>query len=137
MDGRRIRLMACVEWMMAALAVVAIAALTSGPVQRMIGPRLGAALAHTVDHPVGIPPRAILVPVMLLLDGREIRRGDLHSRLEELLANDGAAGPLHVSRARSGDRHTRPYNVSGTRFYVVCERSEPNGQFKVAGIYLP
>ena len=48
-----------------------------------------------------------------------------------------ADGPPYVTRAQFGDRHTRAYNVSGSRFYVVCERTEANGPMKIAGIFVP
>jgi hypothetical protein len=87
--------------------------------------------------PPGVPSGATLVPVMLLLDGREVRQGDLHTRLDTVLPLRLAEGPPIVSSAQFGDRHTRAYRVNGTRVYIVCERMEPEGQMKVAGIYLP
>ena len=87
--------------------------------------------------PPGVPAGATSVPVMLLLDGREIRHGDLHSRLDQVLPSKLADGPPLVSAGEFGDRHTRAYIADGIRFYVVCERREANGPMRVAGIYLP
>jgi hypothetical protein len=74
---------------------------------------------------------------MLLRDGREIRLGDLRTRLDELLPPKLADDPPVISTAQFGERHTRAYRLNTTKVYIVCERMEPNGQMKVAGIYLP
>jgi hypothetical protein len=137
-EDRRIRGASLFEWLAAAFAVLGLLWVFSVPVQRMLGPRVEAAIGAPNQHtPSGVPAGATLVPVMLLLDGREIRQGDLHTRLEEILPARLAEGPAHLSDGQFGNRHTRAYALNGTKFYVVCERTEPNGQMKVAGIYLP
>lgn len=138
MDERPLRVGSFFEWLVAAIAVSALIWVLSVPVQRLIGPRVDAAL---VDVPTGLPPGvpagATSVPIMMLLDGREIRTGDLHTRLNALLPEKLADGPAHVSTGEFGDRHTRAYTVGGTRFYVVCERLEKSGPMRIAGVYLP
>ena len=125
------------EWVAAALAVVGLVWIISGPVQRMLGPRVDASLIEHKALPPGVPAGATVVPVMLLPDGRELRQGDSHTRLEEVLPTRLADGTPHVSEGQFGPRYTRTYAMSGTKFYVVCEKDEPNGSMKVAGIYLP
>ena len=125
------------EWVAAALAVVGLVWIISGPVQRMLGPRVEALLVEQTDLPPGVPADATVVPVMLLPDGRELRQGDPHARLEEVLPTRLAASPPHLSEGQFGPRYTRTYALSGTTFFVVCEKTEPNGPMKVAGIYLP
>lgn len=128
------------EWVAAALAVFGLVWLISVPVQRTFGPRVEAAIADlNADNPMppGVPAGATGVPVILLHDGREIRLGDLRARLNSLLSDETADGPPHVSTGSFGERHTRAYIVDGIRLYVVCERLEPGGQMKVAGLYLP
>lgn len=138
MDERRVRVGSFFEWLVAATGVVALIWVLSVPLQRLIGPRVDAAL---VDVPSGLPPGvpagATNVPVMMLLDGREIRTGDLRTRLNALLPEKLADGPAHLSTGEFGERHTRAYLVDGTRFYVVCERLEKGGPVRVAGVYLP
>src|SRR5687767_5517669 len=108
------------------------------PVQRILGPRVDAALVEApTGLPPGVPAGASNVPVMMLLDGREIRHGDLHSRLETLLPPKSAEGPAHVSTNEFGERHTRAYAINSTRFYVVCERLERGGPMRISGIYVP
>ena len=137
MEERRFRIApSLLEWLAAALAVVGLVWIISGPVQRMLGPRVEASLVDQKDLPPGVPAGATVVPVMLLPDGRELRQGDVHARLEEVLPTRLAGAP-HVSEGAFGARHTRTYTFAGTKFYVVCERTEQNGQMKVSGIYLP
>lgn len=126
------------EWLVAAAGVLALIWVLSVPVQRVLGPRVDAAPVDVSSSlPPGVPAGATAVPVMILLDGREIRAGDLHTRLDTLLPDAVADGPAHVSRGEFGERHTRAYLVDGTRFYVVCERVQRNGPVRVAGVYLP
>jgi hypothetical protein len=136
-EERRLRIApSLLEWLAAALAVVGLVWIISGPVQRMLGPRVEASLVDQKSLPPGVPAGATVVPVMLLSDGRELRQGDVHARLEELLPTRLASTP-HVSEGLFGARHTRMYTLAGAKFYVVCEKTEPNGQMKVSGIYLP
>ncbi len=140
MDARRSGISSLFEWAAAALCVLALIWMVSVPAQRLLGPNVQAANADAESGtatPRGIPAGATIVPVMLLLDGREIRQGNLHSKLDEILPAKYADGPAERSQAQFGERHTRRYVVNGVKFYVVCERSEPNGQMKVTGIYLP
>lgn len=140
MEERRIRIGSLIEWMTAVIGVVVVLWIMSVPIQRFLGPRLHAAIAEAdlaQDTPPGVPAGATNVPVMLLLDGREIREGDLHTKLEGLLPAKYADGPPHVSHAAFGDRQTRAYVVNGAKFYVVCEHTEPNGPMKIVGIYVP
>jgi hypothetical protein len=140
-EERRLRLSSLAEWAAAALCVVVLGWVLSVPVQRVVGKRVHAALVDVGmeynDTPPGVPAGSTVVPVMLLLDGREIRHGELRAKVDELLPERFATRPPKISAARFGPRHTREYVVDGVRFFVVCEPMEPNGQMKVAGIYLP
>lgn len=138
MDERRLRVGSLFEWVLATLAVGSLVWVISVPVQRIIGPRVEAALVDSANVlPPGVPAGATSVPLMLLLDGREIRQGDLRTRLTSLLPDSAAEGPAHVSTGDFGERHTRAYLVDGIRFLVVWERVERGGPMRVTGIYLP
>jgi hypothetical protein len=131
---------AVAEWLAAAAVVGLVLWIVSVPIQRAVGPRLQAAMADAglvQDTPPGVPSGAMLVPVMLLLDGREVRQGDLRTHLDTILPPKFAEGPPVVSSASYGERHARGYRINGTKIFVVCERAEPNGPMRVAGIYLP
>ena len=138
MEERRLRLGSLVEWLIAAAAAAGVIWLLSVPVQRILGPRVEASLVDAPPPlPPGIPAGATSVPIMLLLDGREIRHGELHTRLLQLLPEALESGMMQRSTNEMGERQSRTYTVSGVTFHVVCERFEPGGPLRVAGIYLP
>lgn len=138
MEGPRLRIAWFFEWLAAGAAVIAVIWLLSVPVQRVLGPRVDASL---VDVPTGLPPGipagATSVPVLMLLDGREVRTGVSQSRLNAIVPDRFADGPAHVSAGEFGERRTRAYLVDGTRFYIVFERLERGGPMRVTGVYLP
>lgn len=125
------------EWVVAALGVLGLVWLLSVPVQRVIGPQVEATLDAPSPLPAGVPSGATSVPVMLLLDGREVRHGVPHNRLIQQLPDSLVTGPIHRSAGEFGERQTRTYVVDGTKFYVVCERTEPGGPVLVSGIFIP
>ena len=137
-EDRRFRIGSFFEWLAAAVGAGAVVWVLSVPVQRLIGPQVEAAL---VDEPAmappGVPAAATKVPVMYLLDGREIRHGELHTRLSQKLPDQLVTGPVVRGQGLFGERQTRGYTVDGTRFYVVCERIEAGGPMRVTAIYLP
>ena len=140
MDWRWWGIDSLVEWFLAAAAVVVVVWVISVPIQRALGPSVQAAMSDAdlvPNTPPGVPSGATLVPVLLLLDGREVRQGDLHSRLDSVLSPKLADGPAMLSTAQFGERHTRAYIINGSKIFIVCERTEPNGPMRVAGIYLP
>jgi hypothetical protein len=137
---RWFRVGAIVEWLAAAGAVALAVWTVSGPVQRAVGRGMQTVIAEVdinENVPPGVPAGAMLVPVMLLLDGQEVRLGDLHTRLESVLPPRFADGPPVVSSTQAGERHTRAYTINSTRVYIVCERSEPGSPMRVSGIFLP
>ena len=138
MEERRLRIGSLFEWLAAALALAALIWLVYTPIQRMLGPRVEASLVDVpVALPPGVPTGASSVPVMLLLDGREIRHGLPHNRLLQALPDALTSSPILRSTGEFGERQTRTYTVDGRKFYVVCERREPGGALRVSGIYLP
>jgi hypothetical protein len=126
-----------IEWVAAAAGVLALVWLISVPLQRLTGPRVEASIDAPTALPAGVPGQATSVPVLLLRNGREVRHGELHSRLMQVLPDAALSGPIERSAGAFGERLTRAYTVDGMRVYVVCERSEPDGPMRVAGIYLP
>jgi hypothetical protein len=136
-EDRRFRVGAFFEWLVAAMGVGAVVWLVSVPVQRLLGPRVEASpVEEPAPVPPGVPPGATNVPVIYLLDGREIRQGELHTRLVKLLPDELSTGPPIRAVATFGERQTRSYRVDGAQFYVVCERVEAGGPMRVAAIYL-
>ena len=139
MDERPLRVGSVFEWVAAAIAVLGLLWLASAPLQRFVGRGVEAAITDVGESasPPGVPNGAVNVPVILLRDGRELRQGDLHSRIATVLPEKYADGPPIVSAMEWGERHTRAYRVDGAHFYIVCERLERGGSMKIAGIYLP
>lgn len=138
MEERRVRIGSLFEWLAAAFGVAGLIWLLSVPVQRILGPGVEAALVDTPTAlPHGVPAGATSVPVMLLLDGREIRQGELYTRLTQTVTGKLTSEPVLRSNGDFGERQTHTYVVNGTKFYVVCERTEPGGPMRVTGIYLP
>ena len=137
MEERPLRVGSFFEWLAAVAGVGALIWLLSVPAQRLIGPRVDAALVDVPTAlPPGVPAGAMNVPGIMLLDGREIRTGDLQSRVTSMLPESAARGPTLASAGEFGERRTRTYVVDGTRFFVVCERLERGGPMRVTGVFL-
>src|SRR5262245_26655334 len=84
-EERPLRVGSFFEWIAAAAGVAALIWLLSVPFQRVIGPRVDAALVDVpTSLPPGVPPGAMNVPGIMLLDGRQIRAGDLQTRVTSL-----------------------------------------------------
>jgi hypothetical protein len=137
-EERRLRIGSLFEWLAAALGVLLLVWVVSVPIQRALGPQVEAALIDAPDvRPPGVPIGATSVPLILLLDGREIRQGDLMTHVDAMLPASLAEGPPLVSTGEFGERRTRAYAADSARFYVVCERLEAGGPMRVSGIYVP
>ncbi len=133
----RARLGSVIEWMIAAaflLATVAVATLIVRELRT--APRAAAAPAPVASLPAGVPTRAISVPVLLLLDGREVRIGQGVDEVARVLGRAAEVGRQMVDRGALGERLTRFYDHNGTRFVLVFEPFERNGAMRVAAIYL-
>ena len=92
--------------------------------------------AELMALPAGVPARAISVPVLLLLDGKEIRVGDTATHVAALLGRAAEVGKQHVDRGSLGDRLTRFYEHASTQFLLVFEPFERHGEPRVSAIYL-
>lgn len=86
--------------------------------------------------PSRVPPQAISVPALLLLDGKEIHVGDAADQVAALLGPGAEVGAKTVEHGPIGDRVTRAYEHTGTRFILVFEPFEAKGHLRVAGIFI-
>lgn len=141
MDVTRVRFGSAVEWIIAAGFFIATVLVGSLIVRELRTATPAAAPAREsaatpAALPAGIPARAISVPVLLLLDGKEIRVGDSVDRIVSLLGRGAEVGSQVVERGPIGERVTRFYELGGTRFVLVFEPFEAKGRPRVAGIYL-
>ena len=91
-------------------------------------------LAATV--PPWVPEQALSVPVLPLVDGKELRIGDSVSAVAERLGRAAESGRQEVDRGPNGERLTRFYEYSGSRFILVFEPLEQAGESKLAAIYV-
>jgi len=134
----RARLGSALEWLVAA-AFLAASILVATLIVRELrtAPRAAAVPEPPVSAlPAGVPTRAISVPVLLLLDGKEVRVGDGVDRVARTLGRSAEVGTQLADRGALGERLTRFYEYNDTRFVLVFEPFERNGELRVAGIYL-
>ncbi len=138
----RFRLTPIVEWLIAAAflgATVAVASLVvrevRGPVQVSAAPAVARPLVASI--PPAVPARAVSVPVLPFLDGKEVRVGETAAVVAARLGRAAESGRQEVDRGTLGERLTRFYEYSGSRFILVFEAFEQGGEPRVAAIYLP
>ena len=142
MEATRARFGSVLEWILAAACIV-IAFVVVSLVMREVR-TVSAALpviaheaqASTSTPPAGVPARAVSLPVLLLPGGKEVRVGETVAAIAARLGREAEVGTQAVERARFGERLTRFYEHAGTRFVLVFEPFEQNGDPKVAAIYL-
>ncbi len=142
MEAIRARFGSALEWIAAAVFIVAAVALVSLVVREMR--TVSAALpviaqepaADAAAPPAGVPARAVSVPVLLLPGGKVVRVGETVPAVAAHHGRDAEVGSQLVDRSRFGERLTRFYEIKGTRFVLVFEPFEENGEPKVAAIYL-
>jgi hypothetical protein len=138
----RLRLAPLVEWLIAAAFLCATVAVASLVVRELRGPvRISAATPAArplvASVPPSVPARAVSVPVLPFLDGKDIRVGDTASAVAARLGRAAEIGRQDVDRGTLGERLTRFYEYAGSKFIVVFEPFERNGEARVAAIYLP
>ncbi|HEY8548499.1 MAG TPA: hypothetical protein VIL35_00970 [Vicinamibacterales bacterium] len=138
MEVVRIRVGSALEWVVAALFLFATLGVGSlvlrelraaAAVTSPVGPATFAAVA-----PAGLSERAVSVQLLLLEQGKEIKVGDTAARVAELLGREAETGAQHADVGPAGERITRFYDYSGTRFALVFETL--GGEPKVTAIYI-
>ena len=138
----RFRLAPIVEWMIAAGFLFATVVVASLVVRELRGParmvaETPAARPLVASMPAAVPPRAVSVPVLPFIDGKEIRVGQTAAFVASNLGRAAESGRQEVDRGTLGERLTRFYEYAGSKFIVVFEPFERNGEPRVAAIYLP
>ena len=86
--------------------------------------------------PACVPGQALSVPVLPLVDGKELRVGDSVSAVAERLGRAAESGRQEIDRGRNGERLTRFYEYSGSHFILVFEPLERYDDARVAAIYV-
>jgi hypothetical protein len=140
MDALKTRFGSAFEWIVAAAFLLATLAVGSLIVREVRAVPEAAPVraddASPAAVPAGVPLRAISVPMLLLLDGKEVRIGDSMAAVASLLGRAGETGVEHVDRGQLGERLTRFYEHAGTKFILVFERLERTADARVVAIYL-
>ena len=140
MDALKTRFGSAFEWVVAAAFLLATLAVGSLIVREMrtvpVAQPVAAEDISAASVPAGIPVRAISVPMLLLLDGKEVRVGDSMVAIASLLGRAAETGEEHLDRTVLGERLTRFYEHAGTRFILVFERLERTVDSRVAAIYI-
>lgn len=90
--------------------------------------------AAAPEPPANVPPRAVSVPLLVLLDGTEIRVGETIAEVTARLGN-AQVGPDIVDRG-GRERLTRVYNYLGTEFTIIYERADAGDEPRAAAIFL-
>jgi hypothetical protein len=129
------------EWIVAALFLSATVTVGS-LILRELAPanQVSAAPAArpiVASIPPAVPARAVSVPVVPFLDGKEVRIGDTLSAVAARLGRAAESGRQEIDRGSLGERQTRFYEYAGARFILVFEPFERNAEVRVAAIYLP
>ena len=138
MDATR-RLGAFLEWILAAIAVVAVLAAGAivmrqvRTVTTVLPAMASEAQAPLIAAPASIPSGAISLPVLVFADGKEVRVGE--SLSEVMLRLGGGEGAPVVERAPNGERVTRAYEYGGRLFQLVFEPFSKDEEPRLAAIY--
>jgi hypothetical protein len=139
MDAASARRNSAVEWVVAAAFLIATLVVGSLIVRELRTVRAVSAAPAEAPEPAlkpnAVPHDAVSVPVLLLLDGKQLRVGQESAEVDRLLGTGGRAAE-QTDRGALGPRVTRFYDYGGTRFVVVFEPFERNGTLRVAGIYI-
>ena len=143
MEATRPRFTSILEWAVAVAFIAAMLVVGSVVVRefRTVSAMtsVSASAPDAVPPPiasVGVPPRAVSVPMLLLSDGMEVRVGERISAVVERLGQHAVVGKQAIERAVHGQRVTRFYDHVGTQFVLVFEPFEKNAEPRVAAIYL-
>ena len=138
----RLRIAPLVEWIIAVAFLLATVAVASLVVRELRGPNrvlaeAPAARPLVASLPAAVPPRAVSVPMLPFLDGKEIRVGQTAATVAANLGRAAESGRQELDKGTLGERLTRFYEYAGSKFIVVFEPFERGGEPRVAAIYLP
>ena len=140
MEAIRVRFGSILEWLLAAAFVAGAANLVSIVFSEIRNVRpvipVIAGEAPVNDVPVGVPPRSVSLPMLLLENGPEVRLGDRASDVAARLGDASRVISESLDQSEVRERVTRFYNYLGTQFVLVFEDVERNAEWTVSAIYL-
>jgi hypothetical protein len=133
-----------VEWVVAAAFLIATLAVGSLVLRELRAaasagpdnPNPAAATTAATMLPASLGPKAVSVPLLILAEGRELRVGDSAARVADVLGREAETGVQQSDIGPLGERTTRFYDYSGTRFALVFESPNKGSVLRVTAIYL-
>ena len=146
MEVTRARFGSLLEWALAAVCAVAIAALVSFVIEALRTPAgivrvnveaAEAGLRPLPDPPAAIPSRAVSVPMILLTDGTELRVGEREATIATKVKKAWKTGVDTLERTTAGNRITRAYDDGFRQFLLVFDPPEDSAELRLSAIYLP
>ena len=127
------------EWVLA-LGVLVGAVWVGGPVVQRLAPpgSTSVTLVESAlpDLPGDVPDNAQSVPLLMLLDGGEVRLGMTEEALRARPFSRMTAGPISIEKGVIDDRMVLPFRSGHSRFWVVLDRTEPGRERLVTAIYV-
>jgi hypothetical protein len=139
MHATRLHMGTAFEWIVAAaflLATFSVGLLIVRELGSMGSPSPRIIEESAPAPPAAVPAETISVPVLLLLDGKQIRLGDSLDKITGLLGREAEVGTQAVGHGPLGERLIRYYEHAGTRFILVFEPFERDGAPRVTGIHI-
>jgi len=142
MDVVRARVGSAVEWVVAAVFLLATVAVGSMVLRELratasVGTTAArAVLTAAASVPAHVREKAVSVPLLILAPEKEIRVGDTVGRVAAVLGREAETGVLQSDIGPKGERTTRYYDFSGTRFALVFETPDLGSAPAVTAIYL-
>jgi hypothetical protein len=108
-----------------------------GPVVPVAAEEFGDAPLQTgLATPAVIPGKSVLVPLLLLSNGSDLRVGESETAVSEKLERAWKTGTDALERVAGGMRVTRAYDDGGKRFLLVFEPEDGAAERRLSGIYV-
>jgi len=127
------------EWLLA-LGVLAGVVWASGPVVRRLIPTSSGTVVLVESDlpalPTGVPAGAASTPLVILVDGTEVRLGMTEPELRREPLSRWTAGPPVVEKGIIGDCLILPFRAGRTSVWVVLDRIAQNRERQVTAIYV-
>lgn len=141
MDDTRIRLVAFVEWALAAacLAGAILVGVSLWPELRAtppVVPLSAGAPDPASPPPAAVAPRAVSVPFLALPGLPEIHVGDAARAVLAAVTPAATVVTEAIERGAFGERVTHAFEYAGVHFALVEERASDAGPGRVTAIYL-
>ena len=135
-DAPRSRVSFTGEWLTAAVLLVGTVLVGLLIVRELRVAPAAAGSTEPVSSATAVPADAVSVPTLMVGGAHEIKVGD---RAADALGQLGTSVTLvnqTLERGPIGTREIRSYQLGGTRFIMVFEPFERQGEPRVAAIYL-